>query len=182
MPPLLTEADLDESSAYHEAGHAWVAYWHFSRKGWCDGIGIELVNGLGYTRARGLRVPDLSCWTNHAAFSAAGCVSAGLWGERKGFFSWHEWETRSRRDLKEEYASLVKRPDEGEFDGDFAGWIRHGRAYGLPVTPDVYWRGWENAAQLVRFRWPTIEVLARALLSNERLSESEVLTLCEATE
>ena len=176
----------EESTAYHEAGHAWVLYWHFIRMGWCDGVELTLEptgDALGYAMARQMRAPDPVCWNYHAAFSAAGVVAEGLWAEREGLFSWADWQERNRRSFAEDLAELEAfGPEDDEYDGDLANWFRKGRTYELPVTLDVYWRGWKEAEGFVRDGWCTVEAIAQALLSKQSLCAPELLAICEETD
>ena len=176
--------DGDEDTAYHEAGHAWVTYWHFVRKGECAGVELTLDDAvgddlrLGLCMARGIRVPNAANWSMHTARWAAGRVSEGLYAEREGVWAWKEWEESNRHKFDELLTELRESPDEHE--GDLAQWFRMGQEHGMPVTLDLYWQGWEEAERLVRSDWETVDQLARAFLLKRCLSEREVLAICES--
>jgi len=112
---------MDLSTAYHEAGHAWILYWHFLRKGYCEGITISiesdkpsLEDALGLTRPRGLNVSAWN-WNHYTCFCAAGDVSAGIFAVKTGFvprfgrrepWTWENWAEQSRRSLEEAFIEL----------------------------------------------------------------------------
>lgn len=133
----------------------------------------------GAAVARGLREPELGYWPNHTAWSAAGSVAEGLFAVQEGIWSWSKWEAHCRSNYEEEIAELVKWPDEASNFGDIGGWFRLGCEYDLPVAFDDYWRGWEEAERIVRDDWNIVKALALAAIATKRLSESEVLSICE---
>ena len=177
----MTRPDAHEvSTAYHEAGHAWLTYWHFVRKEWCRGIELTLNpsdDELGLCMARGLRAPDLVCWSAYTARAAAGRVAEGLYAVREGVWTWERWEASNRESFAKELADLRDGGDESS--GDLAQWFHRGHALDLPVTFDDYWAGWEEAEDLLRLHWPTVDRLARGLCSKGSLATSEVLAICE---
>lgn len=178
--------DHEPATAYHEAGHAWVGYWHFVRKGECAGIEMEIeptvgpqAGALGVAMHWQIRAPEFWNWAHHTARLAAGSVAEGIWGVEQGMFTWSEWETRIRSSLESERADLIEWPDDQEPGGDFAMWMQWAHEYDLPFTLDTYWDGWKEAERLIRGDWSTVEALAHALLSKRALSELEVLAICE---
>ena len=145
-PELEGEIVYAQCNAYHEAGHAWVTYWHFVRKEWCQGVEIDIATpedtpGLkpddimgppcGVTVARGIREPDPWYWTYYAARSAAGLVAEGLFAVQEGLWSWSKWEATKRSGFEGEIADLVEWPDDESHSDDLANWFRWGRDHFL---------------------------------------------------
>ena len=58
----------------------------------------------------------------------------------------------------------------------------YGDKYELPVTVNLYWKGWTDAVDLVRESWPVVESLALACIAKRSLTASVVLEICEPKE
>jgi hypothetical protein len=178
----MTEEQQQQAGAFHEAGHAWAAYWHFLRKGWADGIEITMEPPdfvFGIVWCRGQRVPDAMTWPWYAEHSAAGSVAEGLYLESIGRESWEAWRQRARTDLEGMWPEYTNWPDEYEDEGDAPDWVSLGLRYEQPVDFATYWAGWKRAAELLRRDWKDVQRLTDALRGQRKLSPDEVLTLCD---
>lgn len=201
MTPAANALDLKKeraSTAFHEAGHAFVNYWHFLRKDLCAGISLTMdaSNRDGFEEALGLCwVREKTCtvwaWPWWASGSAAGLVAEGLWAVETEFtplltnekpWTWKRWiEGRPEQiaarvvELEKHWPNDLDALDPGD---DLDTWWLIGRENGWSVTAEEYWRGWLDAEDLIRTDWPKVKELAQTLLQKQRLSESEVLAIC----
>ena len=166
--PTTYEKIQEEGTAYHEAGHAVLAYFFCSR--------IDLVTIVGDGKSRGRVVsqlpetmPDLERYDADYVISAAGRLAHARHGAphpkdpRYGAAGDKQNERRQRRERRQEYDSYPP----------VARWLNSG-AIATDRMERSYYRYLDRVAEnYVELLWPAIESVARQLLDRKTIQGDE---------